>query len=46
MEIKKVSRNNIDIALIQSDELLLCNIDSALDFISTVNYETDAENSN
>ncbi|NMC55728.1 MAG: DUF4180 domain-containing protein [Eubacteriaceae bacterium] len=44
MEIKKVCMNNIDIALIQSDELLLYDINSALDFIATVNYETGCRN--
>lgn len=44
MEIQKVSRNNIDIAIIQSNELLLYDIDSALDFMASVNYETDCRN--
>ncbi|MEL7570601.1 MAG: DUF4180 domain-containing protein [Eubacteriaceae bacterium] len=44
MEIQKVSRNNIDIAIIQSNELLLYDIDSALDFMAAVNYETECRN--
>ncbi len=44
MEIRKVSTNNIDIAIIQSNELLLYDIDSALDFIAAVNYETECRN--
>ena len=41
MKIEKICINNIDIAIIQSDELLLYDIDSALDFIASVNYETE-----
>lgn len=44
MKIEKICINNIDIAIIQSDELLLYDIDSALDFIATVNYETECSN--
>lgn len=44
MEIQKVNISNIDIAIIQSDELLLYDINSALDFIATVNYETECRN--
>lgn len=44
MKIEKICINNIDIAIIQSDELLLYDIDSALDFMATVNYETECSN--
>ncbi|EHQ89279.1 DUF4180 domain-containing protein [Desulfosporosinus youngiae] len=37
--ITKEKNNNI-IALVQSDELLIMDIQSALDFIATVNYES------
>ncbi|WP_139993013.1 DUF4180 domain-containing protein [Paenibacillus paridis] len=41
MKITKLSENNIDIAVINSSEILITDVQSALDLIATVNYETD-----
>ena len=40
MEIQTVERNAITIALVKSDELLITDVQSALDLIATVHYET------
>lgn len=40
MNVKTIQRNNTTIALIQSDELLIRDVQSALDFIVTIKYET------
>jgi hypothetical protein len=40
MEISIIKESNKDIAVINSDEILLSDIQSALDFIATVNFET------
>ncbi len=40
MEIQTVEKNEITIALVRSDELLITDVQSALDLIATVNYET------
>jgi len=40
MNIKKIVKNNISIALIESDELVLTYVQSALDLMATVKYET------
>ncbi|MFL0251456.1 DUF4180 domain-containing protein [Clostridium neuense] len=40
MNIKKIIKDNISIALIESDELVLTDVQSALDLMATVNYET------
>ncbi|EAC5804347.1 TPA_asm: DUF4180 domain-containing protein [Listeria monocytogenes] len=40
MDVKTVVRNNILVALIHSEQLLINDIQSALDMIATVNYET------
>jgi hypothetical protein len=40
MEIQTVERNEIRIALVRSEELLITDVQSALDLIATVNYET------
>lgn len=40
MNIKKVVKGNTSIALIESDKLVLTDVQSALDLIATVNYET------
>lgn len=41
MKINTVKQNNIEIAVISSDEILIKDVQSALDFIATVQYETD-----
>jgi hypothetical protein len=40
MEIKMIKENDIEIAIINSSEILITDVQSALDFIATVNYET------
>lgn len=40
MNIKKIVKDNIPIALIESDKLVLTDVQSALDLMATVNYET------
>ncbi|AWB44687.1 DUF4180 domain-containing protein [Paenibacillus sp. CAA11] len=40
MKISTVNHNNIEIAVITSDEILIKDVQSALDFIATVSYET------
>ena len=41
MNIKKVTSSGKDIAVVISDEVLITDGQSALDFMMTVNYETD-----
>ena len=40
MKIETITENNIRIALVKSSETLIMNVESALDFIATVSYET------
>jgi hypothetical protein len=40
MNIKTIIRNNTSIALVQSDEPIITDIQSSLDLIATVKYET------
>lgn len=40
MQIKTVNQNNIEIAIISSSEILIKDVQSALDFMATVAYET------
>ncbi len=39
MEINKIKENNVEIAVVSSDEVLITDVQSALDFMATVNYE-------
>jgi len=39
MKINKINENGIDIAVISSEDLLITDVQSALDLIATVNYE-------
>lgn len=39
MKITKVKENNIDIAIVNSSEILITDVQSALDFMATVWYE-------
>ncbi len=41
MEITKIKEKGVDIAVVKSTELIITDIQSALDFIATVNYETN-----
>ena len=40
MEVKAIEVNGIGIALVQSDKVLIADLQSALDFMMTVQYET------
>ncbi len=40
MNIKMIVRNNTSIALVQSDEVIITDVQSSLDLISTIKYET------
>lgn len=40
MEITVVKENNIEIAVVRSNEILIKDVQSALDFILSINYET------
>ena len=39
MEITKIKENDIEIAVVSSSEILITDVQSALDFMATVNYE-------
>lgn len=43
MNIKTITQNNIDVAVVTADSILITNVQSALDLIMTVKYETRAE---
>lgn len=40
MYIEKISANGTEIAVVKSDEVCISNVQSALDFMVSVNYET------
>ncbi|SHO43069.1 DUF4180 domain-containing protein [Anaerocolumna xylanovorans] len=40
MNIKTLEKNNILIAIVQSDEVIITDVQSALDFMMSINYET------
>lgn len=40
MNVKKVDQNNKQLAIVQSDEIIISDVQSALDFIATINYDT------
>ncbi len=44
MKIEVVNKNNINVAVVNSDELLIIDIQSALDLIMTIKYETECAN--
>ena len=44
MKTEIIRKNNIDIAVISSDKLLVTDVQSALDLIMTVKYETGCTN--
>ena len=39
MKITTIKENNVEIAVVSSSEILITDVQSALDFIATVNYE-------
>ena len=40
MNIKKITNNNTEIAIVKSDAVCISDVQSALDFMMSVNYET------
>ena len=44
MKTDVIKKNNIKVAVVSSDELLIADVQSALDLIMTVKYETDCTN--
>lgn len=44
MKTEVIKRNNIDVAVVSSDELLITDVQSALDLVMTVKYETGCTN--
>ncbi|MEY8412545.1 DUF4180 domain-containing protein [Lachnospiraceae bacterium 62-26] len=44
MKTEVIKKNNIEVAVVSSDELLITDVQSALDLIMTVKYETDCTN--
>lgn len=44
MKTEVINRNNIEIAVVSSEELLITDVQSALDLIMTVKYETGCTN--
>lgn len=40
MDITTIKKNNIDIAIVNSNGVMIADTQSALDFIATINYET------
>ena len=44
MKTEVINRNNTEIAVVSSDELLITDVQSALDLIMTVKYETGCSN--
>lgn len=44
MKIEVIKKNNTNVAVVSSDELLITDVQSALDLIMTVKYETDCTN--
>jgi hypothetical protein len=43
MEITKIKENNLEIARVNSDEILIIDVQSALDFMATVRYEVGCD---
>ena len=44
MKIEKITKNNIDVAYIMAEEILITDVQSALDLMMTVCYETGTKN--
>ena len=44
MKTNVFAKNNVDIAVVSSDKLVITDVLSALDFIMTVNYDTECTN--
>ena len=43
MEINKINENNTEIAVVSSCEILITDVQSALDFMATVRYDTECD---
>ena len=43
MKINKIKENNIEIAVVNSSEILITDVQSALDFMATVRYEANCD---
>ena len=43
MNIKTIMKNDVNIAMIESDEVLITDVQSALDLMAFVRYETDTD---
>jgi len=43
MEITKIKENNLEIAIVSSNDILITDVQSALDFIATVSFEVGCE---
>lgn len=43
MNIDVINKNNVDIAIISSDDILINDVQSSLDLLATVNYETGCD---
>lgn len=43
MRFRTITENEVLIAAVESDEALICDVQSALDLMATVRYETDAD---
>jgi hypothetical protein len=43
MNIKTIEKNNIRIALVQSEEVQISDVQSALDFVLTIGYDTGCD---
>lgn len=44
MKTEIIRKNNTDVAVVKSDELLIADVQSALDLIMTVKYQTNCAN--
>jgi len=43
MKINKIKENNIEIAVVSSSEILITDVQSSLDFMATVRYDTGCD---
>ena len=43
MKINKIKENNTEIAVVSSSEILITDVQSALDFMATVRYDTECD---
>ena len=43
MTVKTIQKNNIDIAVVKSEELVITDVQSTLDLMATVRYDTNCD---